>query len=42
MIRNQTDNSDNLTLDVSTLAKGIYVVEVVTDKGSTVNKIIKQ
>ncbi len=42
MIRNTSDNTDNLTLDLSNLTKGLYIVEVVTDKGSTVNKIIKQ
>ena len=42
LIQNNLDNTDNLTLDLSNLAKGIYIVEVVTDKGSTVNKIIKQ
>ena len=42
MIRNTSDNTDNLTLDLSNLTKGLYIVEVVTDKGTTVNKIIKQ
>ena len=42
MVQNSLDNADNLSLDLSGLAKGVYIVEVVTDKGSTVNKIIKQ
>ena len=42
LVQNNLDNTDNLSLDLSGLAKGIYIVEVVTDKGSSVNKIIKQ
>ena len=42
LVQNNLDNTDNLSLDLSGLAKGIYIVEVVTDNGSSVNKIIKQ
>jgi len=42
LVLNRVDNSDNLSLDLSNLATGLYLVEVVTDNGTTVNKIIKQ
>ncbi len=42
LVLTKLDNSDNLSLDLSNLAKGIYIVEVVTATGTTVNKIVKQ
>jgi Zn-dependent metalloprotease len=37
-----SNNKENTSLDFSNLVKGIYIVEVVTDNGSVINKIIKQ
>jgi hypothetical protein len=37
-----SNNEENTSIDFSNLVKGIYIVEVVTDKGSSINKIIKQ
>jgi Zn-dependent metalloprotease len=42
LVLTKLDNSDHLTLDLSYLAKGIYIVEIVTDNGTTVKKIIKK
>jgi Zn-dependent metalloprotease len=36
------NNSDHTSLDFSNLVKGIYVIEVITDNGSTNSKILKQ
>ncbi|HSO86370.1 MAG TPA: T9SS type A sorting domain-containing protein, partial [Draconibacterium sp.] len=42
LIKVVANNKDNTSLDFSNLVKGIYIVEVITDNGSTINKIIKQ
>lgn len=42
LVRVVSNNVENPSIDFSNLKKGIYVVEVVTDKGSSINKIIKQ
>ena len=41
-VSNMLVNSDNLSFDLSWLASGLYIVEIVTDSGSVMNKIIKQ
>ena len=42
LVRVISNNKENTSLDFSNLVKGIYIVEVITDNGSTINKIIKQ
>jgi len=42
LVLSKLDNQDVLSLDLSGIASGIYIVEVVTANGSTVNKIVKQ
>jgi len=42
LIRVVTNNQESTRLDVSKLAKGVYLVEVITDSGSSINKIVKQ
>jgi hypothetical protein len=42
LIKVVANNNENTSLDFSNLVKGIYIVEVITDNGTTINKIIKQ
>jgi len=42
LVKVVSNNEENTSIDFSNLVKGIYIVEVVTDSGSTINKIIKQ
>ena len=41
-ISNMTDNLDNLSIDLSWLTSGLYIVEIVTESGSVIHKIIKK
>jgi Zn-dependent metalloprotease len=42
LVSSKLSGSQNITMDVSKLAGGVYIVEVVTGSGTTMNKIIKQ
>lgn len=42
LIMDRTNNSANASLDFSKLLKGVYLVEVITDSGTSINKIVKQ
>jgi Zn-dependent metalloprotease len=42
IIRTVLNIEDNGTLDLSTLGRGIYIIEMITDQGSVKRKIIKQ
>jgi Zn-dependent metalloprotease len=42
LIRSIRNNSDYNTFDLSDLNKGVYIVEIVTEKGTVIKKIIKQ
>ena len=42
LVKVVANNKENTSLDFSNLVKGIYIIEIVTDNNSTINKIIKQ
>ena len=42
IVRTMLNIEDNGTLDLSTLGRGIYIIELITEQGSVKRKIIKQ